>query len=47
MITIYILATIGAVSVLVTGVVFLACLAVSVANVIAGWHAATEEPKNW
>ena len=44
MITIYILAAIGAISVLLTAVVVLACLAVSVANVLAGWHAPTREP---
>jgi hypothetical protein len=44
MITIYILAAIGAISVLVTAVVVLAALAVTVANAIAGWHAPTREP---
>jgi hypothetical protein len=44
MITIYILAAIGAISVLVTAVIVLAALAVTVANAIAGWHAPTREP---
>jgi hypothetical protein len=43
MITIYILAAIGAISVLLTAVVVLAALAVTVTNAIAGWHAPTQE----
>ena len=43
MITIYILAAIGAISVLVTAVMVLAALASTVANAIAGWRAPTED----
>ena len=47
MTTIYILAAIGATSVLITAVVILAALASSVANAIAGWHVPTEGgPRN-